>query len=174
MRLRNIVLATLGLAGSILLQAQPRGPHPAPDFTELKAYLNLTDAQVTSLGDLNQAHRDATRAIADDLRSKHQAMNKAMRSGSTDSATLNSTAQAIKAGDRKMQSIREQYQAQAVASLTPAQQAKLKTLTDAAALAPNIHQAAMLGLMIGGPDGPGGMMFRRGGGPGGPPPPPEN
>ena len=178
MLLRNVTLATLGLAGSLmLLQAQPSGPPSAPDFTELKAYLNLSDAQVASLGDLSKAQRDASRAVSTDVRSKHQAMNKAMRSGTTDSATLNATAQSIQAGEQKMQSIRAQYQAQAVAALTPAQQMKLKALTDAAALAPNIHQAAMLGLIdppAGGRDGgPGGAMFRRGGGHGGPPPPPQ-
>ena len=183
MRLRNIALATLGLAGSILLQAQPPGPRHAPDVSALKAYLNLTDAQVTSLGDITKAQRDATRTVADELRAKHQAMNTAMRSGSTDSATLNSAAQAIQAGEQRMQSIRQQYQAQAVAVLTPDQQAKLKTLSDAAALAPNIHEAAMLGLInppAGGPrggGGPGDMMMRRGPGPGGPgghPPPPQD
>ena len=131
-----------------------------------------------SLQDLNKAQRAATRTVADDLRARHQAMNTAMRSGSTDAATLNTTAQAIQAGEAKMLSIRQQFQAQAVASLTPDQQAKLKILTDAAALAPNIHQASMLGLIAqpqsargDGPGGPGGGgMFRRGG-PGGPPPP---
>ena len=174
MTIQKFALATLGIASGLLLQAQP----PLPDFTELKAYLNLTDGQVTSLHDLSRAQRDAGRAVSESLRTQHQTMNTAMRSGSTDAATINSAALAIKAGDEKMASIRSQYQAQAVASLTPAQQVKLKALTDAAALAPNIQQAAMLGLisapggMRGG--GPGGAMFRRGGGPGGPggPPPP--
>ena len=179
MKLHNLALATIGLAGGLLLHAQEPGPPPAPDFTELKAYLSLTDAQVTSLHDLNRAQRDASRSVAEDLRSKHQALNTAMRSGSTDAATINSNALAVKAGEQKLLAIRQQYQTQAVASLSAAQQAKLKVLTDAAALAPSIRQASMLGLMDGPQQGRGGGgpvgMFRRGpGGPGGPdgPPPP--
>lgn len=176
MKMRKLTLVILGTAGSFMLHAQRAGiPAPPQDFTELKAYLNLTDSQVTSLGDLNKAQREAGRAVSEELRAKHQAMNTAMRSGSTDSATLNSTAQAIQAGEQKMQAIHQQHQAQAVAVLTRAQQAELKTLTDAAALAQNIHQASMLGLIAplpgqrGGPGG--GMQFRHGtGGRGGPPP----
>lgn len=178
MKLQNLAIATIGLAGGLLLHAQP----PPPDFTELKAYLNLSDAQVSSFHDLNRAQRDAARSVSEDLRSKHQAMNSAMRSGSTDVATINSNAQAIKAGEQKMQSIRQQYQTQAVATLTADQQNKLKALTDAAALMPSVHQASMLGLIAapqgqgprggGGPRGPGGATFHRGG-PGGPPPSPQ-
>ena len=186
MRLQNLGIATIGLAAGLLLRAQPPGPPPAPDFTELTAYLSLTDAQVTSLHDLNRAQRDAARTVSEDLRSKHQALNTALRSGSTDAATINSNALAVKAGEQKMLAIRQQHQAQAVATLTAAQQAKLKVLTDAAALAPSIRQASMLGLMDspqqghGGPGDVGGGMFRRGGpgggpggrgGRGGPPPP---
>ena len=162
MKLQNLALATIGLAGGLLLHAQPPGPR---DITELKAYLSLTDAQVTSLHDLNKAQRDSSRTIAEDLRSKHQALDAAVRSGSTDAATINSDALAVKAGEQKMLAIRQQYQAQAVATLSAAQQAKLKILVDAAALEPSIREASMLGLMDPpqpGRGGPGGGMFRRG------------
>jgi Spy/CpxP family protein refolding chaperone len=177
---RNTFLAAaaLALASGVMMQAQPpRGGGPAPDFTAIKAYLNLTDAQVTSLHDLNKSQRDASQSIMSDLRTKHQALNTAMRSGSTDSASIAALAQAVQAGEQKMQSLRLQYQSQAVATLTAEQQAKLKVLTDAAALMPNVHQASMLNLLTppqggGGPGGGGSMAFRRGpGGPGGPPPP---
>jgi len=164
-----MAIAALAIAGSIMVQAQPRGGgpgHPA-DLTAIKAYLNLTDAQVTALHELNKSQREASQSVMSDLRTKHQALNTAMRSGTTDVSAL---AQAVQAGEQKMQSIRQQYQSQAVSTLTAEQQAKLKVLSDAAALMPNVHEASMLNLITppAGAGGPGAMAFRRG--PGGPPP----
>ena len=174
----TLAIAALAITGGMLMQAQPHGggpPLPA-DFTAIKTYLNLSDAQVTSLRDLNKSQRDASQSVASDLRTKHQALNAAMRGGTTDSASIAAMAQAVQAGEQKLQSIRLQYQAQAVSTLTAEQQAKLKVLSDAAALMPNVHQASMLNLITppqgSGPGGPGGMGFRRGSG--GPPPPAEN
>jgi Spy/CpxP family protein refolding chaperone len=161
-KIRNTTLsiAALALAGGVLLQAQPPrgGGHHSQNFTALKTYLNLTDAQVTSLHELNKSERLATQPVASDLRTKHQALEHALRAGTTDAGTLTTMTQAVQASEQKMQALRQQYQSQAVAVLTGDQQAKLKALTDAAALMPSIRQAAALHLIA-----PQGGMFGRGG-----------
>ena len=151
MKIRNTTLsiAALAVAGAVLMQAQPPrgGGHHSQNFTALKTYLNLTDAQVTSLHELTKSERLATQPVASDLRTKHQALEHALRAGTTDAGTLTTMTQAVQAGEQKMLAVRQQYQTQAVAVLTGDQQGKLKALTDAAALMPSVHEAAALHLI---------------------------
>lgn len=151
-----------------MLQAQPPHRGGPPDFTAIKTYLNLTDAQVTSLNELTKSERQASQAVSSDLRTKHQALNQALRGGTTDAATLTSMSQAVQASEQKMVALRQQYQTQAAGLLTGDQVTKLKALTDAAALMPSVHEATMLNLIA--PPAGGGGGFGWGRGPGGPPP----
>jgi Spy/CpxP family protein refolding chaperone len=170
----TLTVAVMAIAGSVMVQAQPHRGGP-PDLTAIKAYLNLTDAQVTSLHELTKAEHQASQPVASDLRTKHQALSVALRGGTTDAGTLTTMTQAVQAGEQKMQAIRQQYQSQAAGMLTGDQQAKLKALSDAAALMPSVHEAAMLNLIAppaGGGGGGGGGWGR--GGPGGPPAAPVN
>jgi Spy/CpxP family protein refolding chaperone len=139
---RNLILAVLAVA-PLALMAQP----PTRDFTALKTYLGLTDAQVTSLTGVTQSERQASRGIATEAHTNRQAFEAASRSGTADAATLGNLMLAVQASDKKMQSLRAQYQSQAVGVLTADQQAKLKVLSDAAALMPHIHEATMLNLL---------------------------
>ena len=169
MKIRNttLTIAAMAVAGSMMLQAQPHRGGP-PDLTAIKTYLNLTDAQVTSLHEVAKAERQASQPVATDLRSKHQALSTALRGGTTDAGTLATMTQAVQAGEQKMLALRQQYQAQATALLTGDQQAKLKALSDAAALMPSVHEAAMLNLITPPAGGPGGRGW------GGPPAGPAN
>ncbi len=177
MKLTQTIL-TLTLAtftGALVMAQPPGGPHAPHDFTVLKTYLALTDAQVTSLQELNHSARVAGQAVQTDLRTKHQALNAAIRGGATDPTAVSALAQAVQAGEAKMLAIRQDYQTQAVGMLTADQKVKLAALSAAAALTPHIREAEMLNLIT--PpagEGPGGG-FRRGfGGPGGPAPAAQN
>ena len=173
---RHIFLSLMACA-PLLMMAQP----PAPDVTVLKDYLNLTDTQMTSLDGVMRSQHDASRSLATQAHSTRQAFDTATHGGTTDAATLGNLMLAMQASEKKVQALHAQYQQQAVSILTSDQQAKLKVLSDAAALGPQIHQAAMLGLISpppppqrggGGPGGPGGSFARAGRrAPGGPPPP---
>lgn len=184
--LRTTILSLTAAAGLLLAQPRGGGP-PPPDFTEIKAFLNLNDSQITSLQTIEKAHRQAAQALQGEMRANKQAMRTAMDSGAADA--IAQASQAMKAHQQKMQTLHQSYQTHATAVLTPEQNAKLKVLSDAAALMPNIHAAQRLNLITpsegaGGPGrafgpGPGfGPEMRRGGpgrgpgGPGGPPPPP--
>jgi hypothetical protein len=151
------------------------------DFTELKAYLNLTDTQVQALQTLRQNSMASMSSVHAQMRTAEESLQAKMQSGSSSDATA--------AGNLMMQisTLRKQVQQaqasltqQSVATLTADQQAKLKALQAAADLQPDIMQAQMLGLLARPARGPGGAfgpasfggegraLMRRG------PPPPAN
>ncbi len=156
-----------------------QGPRQA-NFTELKAYLNLTDTQVQALQTLRQNSMASLSSVHAQMRTAEESLQTKMASGSSSDATA--------AGNLMMQisTLRKQVQQaqasltqQSVATLTAEQQTKLKALQAAADLQPDIMQAQMLGLLArpargpgafgpGGFGGEGRALSRRG------PPPPAN
>jgi Spy/CpxP family protein refolding chaperone len=183
---KTSLLTTAFLFALASAKAQP----PAPSFTEVKTYLALTDAQVTSLNTIHNSERTAAQSIREQMQSKRTALETAISAGTTASAAGQLLLD-IEALRKQLTNLNTTYQAQALAVLSDAQKTKLKTLDDAAKLSTSIHQAAALNLLtppsdahpaIGGPGGPrGGFGGPRGGtgGPAnspfrrnGPPPPP--
>jgi Spy/CpxP family protein refolding chaperone len=110
------------------------------------------------------------------LRTKEQALNTALRANPVDSAAVTALRADITSIQSSITKVHTDATTQEVATLSPAQQAKVATLAAAVALRDQIEGAARLGLIAnpgGGPSfggGPGGRGPGGGKGKGGPPP----
>jgi Spy/CpxP family protein refolding chaperone len=185
------------LTSAFLFALATAKAQPTPTFTEVKTYLSLTDAQLTSLTSIHTAERSAAQSILEQMQTKRTALTSALSAGTTASAAGQLLLD-IEALRKQLSTLNATYQTQASAVLSEAQKTKLKTLDEASKLNAQIHQATALNLLtppaeanpgmgghrggFGGPGGPGG--FAPFGGPGGrgpanspfrrngPPPPP--
>lgn len=175
--LLTLLLLTLLLA-SCAMFAQTTGTTagatpPQPTFDAVKAYLGLTDSQVTALRQLRQTEADAQQATTEQIRQKQQAMQQLVQQGSTDTTAIASLMQEIQALQKQLEAVHTQYIASAVGLLTTDQQMKLQVLVAAAQLFGTVNQAAALNLLQapvgggpgGGGRGPGGMGRGPGAGP---------
>jgi len=144
------------VAGAALGQGQP-------PVDAIKAYLGLSDSQITSLTTIRQQQMTAGRAIQEAVAAKNKALQDALERGSLDAMTAGTQLLDIAAQRKKLDQLQTSALAQAAAVLTAAQQTKLTALVEASKLREDIQQAGGLGL-IALPQGPGP------GGPGGPPP----
>ncbi len=179
--MRTTMLAVCLAALPLAAQPSSTAPPPRP-VDALKQALNLTDAQVTQLQQLQQSARAAAQPVAAQIHTRQQALDQAMRQTSPDPLTVGRLMVEIKGLREQIRLSDEKFHAQAVALLTADQKTKLKTLEDAAKLQPAIGQAVALNLIQppqGGPGmhgsvGPMGMRGRGGPmgmrGPGGPVP----
>jgi hypothetical protein len=141
----KILIATLILAATTY--AQDPADRPAPTFDDIKTYLVLTDAQVTTLTAARQAARDNAKTYFVQIREKQQSLRTL-----TDATAIAKVMAEINTLQEKVKAIMEAARVAAVGTLTTAQQAKLKTLQDAAALRDEIGQAGALGILAA-PDG---------------------
>ncbi|MEK7407944.1 MAG: periplasmic heavy metal sensor [Acidobacteriota bacterium] len=171
------MFAILGVA----LAQGPMGPGgmpPAPQFTELKAYLNLTDTQIQQIQQAQRQAMERVQIVVTQIPEKQKALRDLLDKGTTDAAAVGKLVLEIEALHKQVTQAREAGHVAALAVLTTAQKDKLKTLEEAAKLQPVIHQAAMLALLVppvpqpglgpggpGGPMGPMGRGARRGFGP---------
>jgi Spy/CpxP family protein refolding chaperone len=122
----------------------PQGEPPAPD--ELKAYLTLTDAQVTQLQQLKQQEMQAIQTDARLIPEKQKALEEAI-SKNSDAATIGRLVLDIKAIRDRIQATQKKYADLAIAVLTTAQKTKLASLADAMKLHLTIQQAIGLSLL---------------------------
>ncbi len=138
------------------LVAQPFGPPRAADASPgaLKSALDLTDDQIAKLRELRKGEWEALAPIREQLRTNCQAYRDKLRAGG-DPAEIGKLALACQEVRNKAQQIRESYHKQALAVLTPTQQAALAKLEEAAKLAPAIGQAVALNLITPPAAGPG-------------------
>src|SRR5258706_9118125 len=143
----RITLAVLAMLVAAL--AQPPGPHPGgpPRLDAIKAYLNLTDAQLQGIGDLKSKEHDAIAPLAQAAGDKEKALHDALDGGSTDAAALGALLMQVRDLHKQIDQVRAATQAQERALLTPDQTAKLGALADAARLLPAVAQASELGLI---------------------------
>lgn len=115
-------------------------------FDQLKAYLTLTDAQVTQLKSVIEARANAAKPVLEQIREKQKALNEEMKKDSPSAITVGQLMVDIK-------NLREQIRpsnganADALAVLNDAQKAKLKDLEAAQALMPAVRQAELTGLI---------------------------
>jgi Spy/CpxP family protein refolding chaperone len=165
------------MATAASLMAQYPGPRPEPSMDALKTYLNLTDSQVQGLQQIQQQERQATRTTMQTIRQNQANLDSMMQKGGADAATVGRLMVENQTLQSSMSKTRDSFSAQAANTLTADQKAKLKTLPDAVALMPAIHQAMGAGLLAP-PQGTSGlsnaMRFRGGPGRHGPPPAPSN
>lgn len=158
-------LTTLVMAGALMLQAQgpvgppPQGPRPAG---AVKDYLGLTEDQITQLNDLRRAERQANQAVFEQLAGKQKSLRELLQGGSSDAAAIGKLQLEIETLRKQLEQSRARLRDQARAVLNASQQAKLKTLEEAAALQPAIAGAGALNLL----DMPGPWGGMMGGGPG--------
>lgn len=177
MKLNITTIAITGaLAAAMLVFAQPpgrgfrgaaNGTAPTPPTDAVKTYLALTDSQLTGFEAVRSTARTAGQPVAEQLRTKMQALRTARNANPVSESTVNALQAEVTALQAQLDKIRTDAQAQTVALLSADQKAKLATLTAAADLREEIAGAGMLGLMDGG-RGPGpGPGFGGRGGPGG-------
>jgi Spy/CpxP family protein refolding chaperone len=165
-------LAILTATAACCLLAQPPGP---PSLDALKTYLNLTDSQVQALQQIQQQERQTNRATVQKMRQSQANLDDLIQKGGADAATAGRLLLEIQDMQASLSKSHATFSAQSASTLTVDQKSKLKSLQDAMALMPAIHQAAGVGLLAM-PQDAAGATTRFRGGPGGPrrhgPPPP--
>ncbi len=129
----------------------------APPIDELKAYLGLTDTQITALQTIRQQQRDSMQQARTDLRTKEKALGDLLNSTSPDPTAVGRAVLEIQTLRQSLRKNDTSLQDQARAILNDAQKTKLATLEAAAGLRDEIQQATMLHLLAR-PEPPAGMV----------------
>ncbi len=119
----------------------------AISFDNVKQYVGLSDTDVANLEAMRKTAATDIEALVKQMAEAQQALRAATRSGSATADTLGAAQLAIENLRKQIARKQEDAQARAVATLTPAQQAKLKTLQAAIDLAPTIREAGALGIV---------------------------
>ncbi|MBL8215085.1 MAG: periplasmic heavy metal sensor [Bryobacterales bacterium] len=145
MKIRIAALVCLALP--LLAQNTPQQPPQPPPLTELKAYLTLTDSQVTQLQSLVQAERQANQPRVQEINTKEQQLRTALNNNSNDAAALGRLLIDIQALRRQITTTAENFRTQATALLNDTQRTKLRALDEASKLAPSIRQAVSVNLL---------------------------
>ncbi len=138
----------------------PRGPQ----FTELKAYLGLTDDQITNLENLRRTQFQSQQSIFQQIQAKETSLQQALAATPPNPATIGQLMLDIRALRQQIQQAEQSLVQQEVATLTADQQSKLQALAQAQKLEPDINQAVRLGLLA--PLNPSGVRGFGFGGPG--------
>jgi Spy/CpxP family protein refolding chaperone len=159
------IFATFALSGLLLAQGPGFGPRPGaqgqpPAPTALIEYLGLTEAQVTQLTDLRKSLPDVVKPIAEQIRTKNEALREEMQKTNPNPAIVGQLMVDMKALREQIRAEHVKLNDQAKAILTDAQKTKLAALEEAAKLLPAFRQAIGFGLLDA-PEGPG--AGRRGG-----------
>jgi hypothetical protein len=162
MKLSTIVLA-FGLSVGMLFaqDVPPPGGHPwgPPNFDALKSYLQLSDAQVTSLTALQTSFRDAAKPIHQQIMAKEKDLRTEMAKASPDSTLVAQLLVDIKNLRSQIKANRDALQPQALAILTDAQKSSLAALQQALSLQKTAHEAVALGLIAAPQNSEGGLGF---------------
>lgn len=124
-----------------------QGPGAGQSFTEIKAYLNLSDTQITSINNAVRAAADANQALRNTIREKHIALQTLLNNGSTDANAIGKAMIEIRDLQKQITAAQAKIQEQALSFLTADQKTKLKALEDAEKLRPAIGQAHALHLL---------------------------
>jgi len=160
------IILTLTLAAASFAQA--------PSIAEITAYLTLNPTQVSQLQEIQTKLMTSTQSTAQSIDTKQQALQTALQKGGSSAATLGQMLLDIETLRKQLTDARTAANTSALLVLNADQKTKVKALDAASQLAPDIHEAVMLNLLLPpanapGPRGPGGFgpQSRRG-----PQPPP--
>ena len=129
----------------------PMGPRPprGPAATdEVKAYLNLEQAQVDQLVQLRKDERDEMKAVFEKIAENRKALREALQSTSPDASTLGNLMIDMQKLRKQIRETNENYHTKALAVLKEEQKTKLAELEAAAKLRPVIAQAHGLNLLL--------------------------
>ena len=160
MRILTMCLAT-AMAATALLAQGPRGPRDgsrAPSFDEVKEALSLTDTQLATIQQNNQASREQMRAVFEEAKEKREALKTEVENENPNPTIVGQLMLDAKASHEKAEAIREATREQNVATLDAQQQAALNALAEGDR-SPALRQAGMLNLL----EGPDGRRGKRGG-----------
>ncbi|HUE00583.1 MAG TPA: periplasmic heavy metal sensor [Bryobacteraceae bacterium] len=162
MNFRLMVVSLAAAAAATAMFAQPPGGprmHGAMKTTAVQTYLNLTDAQISTLQQLHQSEMAALKPIFEQMAPLRQNLHTQTQSSGADAAAVGKAVLSIQALEQQAAPIRASFQQQALAVLTAAQKTQLAALQSAAALMPAIHEAMGLNLLAppAGAEGPGGF-----------------
>lgn len=128
---KNAALIGVFLLAAALLPAQEIGIEPpyiaVPPHLELKAYLNLTDAQVLAIQQVQKDREAAQRAVYKQIEEKQRTLNFLMESGSRDALQIGQLMIDIATLQKEVPKTGS-YRESALAILTPDQKAKLPGL----------------------------------------------
>ena len=160
--------APLGPPNKPRVPGGPGRPMQVPDIGALKAYLNLTDAQVQQMRQAGEQARkqaaEKVRTIHPQIRDKRLALRDLLAKGSNDPAAVGKLVLEIQALHKQVREGREAVRNSQLNVLTAEQKAKFKAIEDAAALPAATRAAIRLGLVPRSQGEPGLGMMRRGGG----------
>ena len=151
--MRSIFLLT-ALAWAASLPAHVISPPPitptapAPVIPELKQYLNLTDAQVTSLESIVQQKSQALQQVSDQIAQKNQTLQTLLASPNPNPTTVGQTMIDIQNLGKQLTPSTEPYHTEAVAVLTQSQLSLLGNLNTALQLQTPACEAVNVNLLV--------------------------
>lgn len=120
-------------------------PYPLPGEAELKAFLNLTDGQLTSLRDVRTRKQTAERAIYTQISEKQTLINSLLAQGGNDAARIGTLTIEMNQLRKQIPLPAEPYRSQALNILTPEQRTKLPQLINGLQLYAPATQAVSFG-----------------------------
>jgi Spy/CpxP family protein refolding chaperone len=160
----NFRLVCISLAATAMFAQGPGGfrahsMSAPPKTAEVQSYLNLTDAQISTLQQLRQSEMEALKPIFQQIGPLHDSLRAQSQGSGADPTAVGKLVLSIQSLEQQAAPIRSSYQQQALGVLTADQKTKLAALESAAALMPAIHEAAGLNLLTPpkGSEGPGGL-----------------
>jgi len=160
MKITTTLLSVLFCGGVLLAQPGPRDRGPmamVPQTDPLKAFLSLTDAQLQSLKDVQKAERDAAEPVMEQIAAKSKELREALHQNPVDQAQVDKLKAALADLQKQLQSLRDQFQPQALNILNAQQKTALATLQKALELIPAAQQAVFFNLLDSPQGAPGGF-----------------
>jgi Spy/CpxP family protein refolding chaperone len=154
--LAGVIAGTTLLCAQALISPMPLPPLPA--YTAIKRYLNLSDAQLQALQELQESRAAANQAIYKQISDKQTTINNLLMSGSSDALQIGQLTLDINNLRKQLPASGAPFRESALAVLTPEQKNKLPGLTNARQLQPAASQAVGLDL-IDGPNIPHPLTF---------------
>jgi Spy/CpxP family protein refolding chaperone len=143
---------------AVLGIALAQGPQPA-DFSALKSYLNLTDAQIRQMQQAREkAAKDADekeRTVRPQIQEKRSALADLLEKDAADPTAVGRMMLDIRGLERQIRAAHEAVRTAEVNVMNPEQKAKFRAIQDAANLPAATLEAQRLGLVPGQPQGPG-------------------
>ena len=140
------------------MQMQMQQQQPA-DFSALKSFLNLTDAQIRQMQQAREkASQDAAekeKTVRPQIEEKHRALADLMEKDTADATAVGKTMLDIRGLERQIRSAHEAVRTAGINVMNPEQKARFKAIQDAANLPAATREAQRLGLVPGPPQGQG-------------------
>jgi Spy/CpxP family protein refolding chaperone len=148
-----IPIATLGAALAQDPNLPPQGramPAQAPDFSALRAYLNLSDGQLEKMRQAREAAArqadEKVKALMPQIEDKRMALQDLVDRGA-DPAAVGKALLELRALEKQAHQAREAARSSQLSVLTPEQKTRFKAIEDAALLPAATRDAMRLGLV---------------------------